>query len=202
MEIKEMKLEQRLAMVQQELNAPKDKFNSFGNYSYRSAEGIMEALKPLLVKYEISLRFNDRVELIGDRYYIVARAIFSTFDGEQTYSAEAPAREEEIKKGMDSSQLSGSCLSYARKYCLSGLFLIDDCKDADTDEYSKATGVGSKPTPQLELEAYIREVDGCKTAAALNSWWKNNRPSIPADILKQVYAHCKSRAEMLKQQEG
>ena len=130
-------LQTRLIAVQSELKAPKDKFNSFGNYSYRSAEGIMEALKPLLKEHELCLTVNDDIILVGDRFYIKATATVSY--GKETITNSAFAREEATKKGMDGSQITGTASSYARKYALNGLFLIDDTKDADTDEYQKTT---------------------------------------------------------------
>jgi hypothetical protein len=119
-----------LILIQTELNAPKSLFNKFGNYHYRSAETILEALKPLLKKYNCILTISDAIELIGDRYYIKATASIKTIDGTTT-EVTAFAREEETKKGMDGSQITGAASSYARKYALNGLFCIDDTKDAD-----------------------------------------------------------------------
>ena len=120
-----------LQQIQQQLKAPKNRRNSFGNYNYRSCEDILEAVKPMLG--ESTLTLSDEMELIGDRYYIKATASFS--DGQNTTRATAYAREAETKKGMDESQITGTASSYARKYALNGLFLIDDNKDADTDEF-------------------------------------------------------------------
>ena len=122
-----------LTSIQRELKAPKNRKNSFGGYNYRSLEDILEAVKPLLAKYGATLRIWDEVECHGSRVYVVANAILTTDDGE--YSAKGYAREAESKKGMDDSQTTGTASSYARKYALNGLFLIDDTKDADTDEY-------------------------------------------------------------------
>lgn len=129
-------LHKKLWTIQQTLNAPKNQRNNFGGYSYRSAEDILEAVKPLL--QNVTLTLNDEIVLIGDRYYVKATATLS--DGENAIAVTAYAREEESKKGMDSSQLTGATSSYARKYALNGLFCIDDAKDADTDAYSKQTG--------------------------------------------------------------
>ena len=117
----------KLAKVQSALNAPKNLFNNFGKYKYRSCEGILEAVKPLLDDCTVLL--SDSVEAVGDRIYIKATAIFT--DGIGEIKVTAFARESETKKGMDDSQITGSASSYARKYALSGLFLIDDNKDAD-----------------------------------------------------------------------
>lgn len=126
-----------LAQVQAELKAPKGQYNSFGKYNYRSTEDILEGLKPVLAKHKASVVLSDDVELVGDRYYIVATATF--YHGTETISNKAMARESLTKKGMDDSQITGTASSYARKYALNGLFLIDDTKDADTDEYKKQT---------------------------------------------------------------
>lgn len=129
-------LHKKLWTIQQTLNAPKNQRNNFGGYSYRSAEDILEAVKPLL--QNVTLTLNDEIVLIGDRYYVKATATLS--DGEDVIAVTAYAREEENKRGMDASQLTGATSSYARKYALNGLFCIDDAKDADTDAYSKQTG--------------------------------------------------------------
>lgn len=126
-----------LIQIQSELKAPKGQYNSFGKYKYRSAEDILEAVKPLCAKYGVLLTLTDSVELIGDRFYVKATARVS--DGTETIEVTALAREEQEKKGMDGSQITGTASSYARKYALNGLFCIDDTKDADTDEYAKKT---------------------------------------------------------------
>lgn len=123
-----------LIAIQNELKAPKNLFNSFGNYKYRNLEGILEAVKPLLKKYNCTLVISDKVENVGDYNYITATAELSNADGERIVVS-ASARESVTKKGMDDSQITGTASSYARKYCVNGLFLIDDTKDADTDEY-------------------------------------------------------------------
>lgn len=124
----------QLAAVQLELKAPKGQRNSFGNYDYRSAEDILEAVKPLLNEHGLTLTVDDSIELIGDRYYVKATA--AVFNGAgDVVTATAYAREAEDKKGMDSAQVTGATSSYARKYALNGLFAIDDAKDADTDEH-------------------------------------------------------------------
>ncbi|ELX4483120.1 ERF family protein [Escherichia coli] len=128
-------LYKKLWTIQQTLNAPKNQRNNFGGYSYRSAEDILEAVKPLL--QNITLTLDDEIVLIGDRYYVKATATLS--DGEDVIAVTAYAREEESKKGMDASQLTGATSSYARKYALNGLFCIDDAKDPDTDAYAKQT---------------------------------------------------------------
>lgn len=129
-------LHKKLWAIQQTLNAPKGQYNKFGGYSYRSAEDILEAVKPLL--QNVTLMVSDEIVLIGDRYYVKATATLS--DGEDSISATAFAREEKEQKGMTAGQLTGATSSYARKYALNGLFCIDDAKDLDTDAYAKQTG--------------------------------------------------------------
>lgn len=120
-----------LRKIQIELKAPKNQYNSFGRYKYRSCEDILEAVKPLLDKYNATLTLSDTVEVIGNRLYVKATATLQE-DGDNPITVTAYAREPEAKKGMDDSQITGTASSYARKYVLNGLFLIDDTKDADT----------------------------------------------------------------------
>ena len=127
-----------LVNIQNELKAPKSNFNSFGKYRYRSAEDILTAVKPLLAKYSCTMTITDEVVFIGGRFYIKATATITDEDG-NTESVSAFAREDESKKGMDGSQITGTASSYSRKYCLNGMFLIDDTKDADTDEFHNQT---------------------------------------------------------------
>ena len=127
-----MKIYEQLAKIQQELKAPKNLFNKFGNYPYRNAEGILEAVKPLLGG--LALIINDEPVMIGERYYIKSTAMLT--NGEESVSAVAYAREDEQKKGMDGCQLTGTCSSYARKYALNALLMIDDAKDSDDDALS------------------------------------------------------------------
>jgi hypothetical protein len=143
-------LYEKLNMVQQELKAPKDQRNSFGGYNYRSCEDILEAAKPLLHKYRLNLVIRDDIDERNGKIYIKSFATLVDIDNPQDkIISTAEAREAESKKGMDDAQVTGSTSSYARKYLLNGLFLIDDTKDADTDEYVKqTTQVESKPTPQ------------------------------------------------------
>lgn len=125
-----------LMAVQSELKAPKGQENTFGKYRYRSAEDILEAVKPLLKKNGLYLRISDTVELIGDRYYVKATVTAVDIATGEAESATAYAREQTEKKGMDAAQVTGATSSYARKYALNALFGIDDTKDADTDEYT------------------------------------------------------------------
>jgi hypothetical protein len=126
-----------LMAVQAELKAPKNQHNSFGKYDYRSAEDIIEAVKPLLKDNGLFLNMSDDIVLIGDRYYVKATVkVVDVVTGESVQTS-ALAREASQKKGMDESQITGTASSYARKYALNGLFAIDDNRDADTDEYAR-----------------------------------------------------------------
>ena len=128
-----MSIYEKLIEVQKDLKAPKGQYNSFGKYNYRSAEDILEAVKPLNAKHGLLLTLSDEPVFIGEWHYIKATATIT--DGELTHTVTAYARESLSKKGMDDSQITGTASSYARKYALNGLYLIDDTKDADTDEY-------------------------------------------------------------------
>lgn len=128
-----------LMAVQAELKAPKNQYNLFGKYDYRSAEDIIEAVKPLLKDNGLFLNMSDEIVLIGDRYYVKATVkVVDVVTGESVQTS-ALAREAAQKKGMDESQVTGTASSYARKYALNGLFAIDDNRDADTDEYARQT---------------------------------------------------------------
>lgn len=156
-----MSLQEKLLNIQTELKAPKGQYNSYGNYKYRSCEDILEAVKPLLKKYNCVLMINDIIEHIGDRYYIKAIASIEDVDEPDKLSRIsniAYAREEETKKGMDGAQITGTASSYARKYALNGLFLIDDTKDADTDEHAKQTGA-EKKTASEDKKASAKQVE-------------------------------------------
>jgi hypothetical protein len=119
-----------LQEIQSELKAPKGQRNSFGNYNYRSAEDILEAVKPILAKHKCALVVNDEMVEVGGRIYVKSTAMLA-FENQPFASATAFAREADNKKGMDDAQITGSASSYARKYALNGLFAIDDTKDAD-----------------------------------------------------------------------
>lgn len=126
------KIYEELSRIQQGLKAPKNLFNKFGNYYYRNAESILEAVKPML--NGLCLIINDEPVIVGGRFYI--KATVTLTDGEESVSSVAYAREDEQKKGMDSCQLTGACSTYARKYALNALLMIDDSKDSDDDSLS------------------------------------------------------------------
>ena len=155
-----MNIYEKLAAIQQELIAPKNQFNKFGNYSYRSCEDILEGLKPCLKKVNAAVKISDEIIHIRDRYYIKATANLIDCESGESISNTALAREEDSKKGMDSSQLTGSTSSYARKYALNGLFCIDDVKDADSRDNSARDTKQNKDiaTSEADRIAKVNEV--------------------------------------------
>lgn len=162
----------KLRVIQNRLKAPKDRYNSFGKYKYRSAESILEAVKPLLNEQGLTMTLSDEIEQYGDRLFLKATAAIT--GGEDIgISVSALAEIPIEKKGMDASQITGTASSYARKYALNGLFLIDDTKDADTDEYHRittreepkeATAIpGPEPVDEYITEAMYKVLrDKCK----------------------------------------
>ena len=153
-----MSVYEKLMNIQSELKAPKGQRNSFGNYNYRSCEDILEAVKPLLAKHQAALTISDSIELIGTRFYVKATAKLVDVVDDTMIENTAYDRESESKRGMDDSQLTGATSSYARKYCLNGLFAIDDTKDADTNEYHEQQKKHeAKPAKQAEKPAQTSE---------------------------------------------
>ena len=152
-------LKRKLSHIQLEMKVPKNLYNSFGKYNYRNAETILETAKPVCHKYKTTLVVEDEIINVGDRYYIKATARLIDWESAAIIEVSALAREEAEKKGMDASQVTGSCSSYARKYALNGLFCLDDVKDADSDEQGKELENKQKATPkQIEmLENYYTD---------------------------------------------
>lgn len=128
---------QKLLAVQKDLKAPKNQYNSFGKYKYRSCEDILQAARPLCNDNGCVLTLSDEIVVEGSRFYVKATAAVIDIETDEKFCVSAYAREEESKKGMDGAQVTGTSSSYARKYALCALFAIDDTKDADTDEYAK-----------------------------------------------------------------
>lgn len=154
-----MNIYEKLLRVQVELKAPKGQYNSFGKYKYRSCEDILTAVKPLLDKVGATITITDDLVLVGDRFYVKATATFTDTEKCTAITNTAFAREDENKKGMDGSQITGTASSYARKYALNGLLLIDDTKDADTDENhnerkAKAEKAEKEPADRTGEPAY------------------------------------------------
>lgn len=161
-----MSVYEKLSKVQTELKAPKGQYNSFGKYKYRSCEDILEAVKPLNAKHGVVLTVGDEVVEISNRFYVKATATFVDIESGEKIINTALAREDDAKKGMDGSQITGTASSYARKYCLNGLFCIDDTKDADTDEYRHQQERKPQENKPQERQ-YVKVVNG--RTAVINS---------------------------------
>ena len=181
----------KLVQIQRELKAPKGQFNSFGKYHYRSCEDITEAAKPLCAKYNAALILEDDVVEIGGRFYIKSTARLTDAENGASVSASAFAREEETKKGMDASQLTGATSSYARKYALSGLFALDDTKDSDYTNTGDGSATENKPSLNAQIEAIGREnqyvcADCGKPFEKFTG--QNGRVYTPAEVYEMVKA--------------
>lgn len=192
-------LSEKLMRIQTEIKAPKNLYNSFGKYKYRNAEGICEAVKPYLVKEKCALTLTDEIVEIGGRVYVMARATLRDTEKEEFITTTAFARESLEKKGMDDSQITGTASSYARKYALNGLFLLDDTKDADTDEYANQTnaGKGKAKTPEEQdaeaTEQFAKEKIVEVMAKALKS--RCEKEGVPETLIFSLY-HVQSLGEL------
>ena len=158
----------KLVAVQAALKAPKGQFNKFGGYKYRSCEDILEAVKPLLLEQGLQLTITDEPVEVGGRIYIKATATVT--DGSETAAVSGYAREAETKKGMDESQITGTASSYARKYALNGLFLIDDTKDADATNDHQKPKAAPKPKQTPKPKAAPQPQGGELKAAKVRLW--------------------------------
>lgn len=179
-----MKIEKKLLEIQQRLNAPKGNYNSFGKYSYRSCEDILEAVKPLLREQGAALTVTDEMILIGERYYVKATATLRDCESDASISNSAYARETAEKKGMDESQITGSASSYARKYALNGLFCIDDVKDADTRD-NRAEEAKKQSDEDKKAEALGKEKIDVIKVVSLEE--RCNNDGVDANKLCQLY---------------
>jgi hypothetical protein len=153
---------EKLVKVQNELKAPKSQYNSFGKYSYRNAEDIFEAAKPICFKYGLFLSISDEVIEVGGALFVESTATIT--DGEKSFNVKAQAGLDLNRKGMDKAQASGASSSYARKYALGGLFLLDDTKDADaTNTHGKAPAKAvAKPNLAMTSESYLKALQAVK----------------------------------------
>lgn len=183
-------LTKKLATIQSRLKAPKNQYNSFGKYKYRSCEDILEALKPLANEQGCTITIEDSPIMVGEWHYIQATATLS--DGYNSKSVKAYARESETKSGMDSSQITGTASSYARKYALNGLFAIDDTKDADTmDNRPKV-----EPNPEAKELAKVKaQLKQAKTADEIKNVLSLY---LYSELKEQVKELCKERGKELK----
>ena len=184
---------ERLIAVQSQLKVPKNQYNDYGGFKYRSCEDILEAVKPLLQKEGLYITIADDIVVIGERFYVKATATLS--DGENAISNHAFAREDAAKKGMDGSQVTGTASSYARKYALNGLLAIDDTKDADALNNGQDAANG-KDFDKGKAKA-IAEARKAPSIAALNAIYKKyeTRYGKDTDFLNE----CTTRKKQLKQ---
>jgi hypothetical protein len=160
-------MENQLAIIQSKVKAPKGQFNSFGKYHYRSAEDILEAVKQVVNPMGYSITISDTIICAGDRYYIKATATLS--NGKESWSVDGYAREEESKKGMDGSQVTGASSSYARKYALNGLFALDDTKDSDA---TNTHGKDQQSKPKIDDAILKSSINATSTIESLNDYYK------------------------------
>lgn len=174
---------QALKKIQQELKAPKGQYNNFGRYAYRSAEDILEAVKPLLAKYDAELILSDDITEIGGRVYVKATATIKGNDDTEKITVTAFAREPAEKKGMDESQITGTASSYARKYALNGLFLIDDNKDADSIDPPQANG---QPAQQAQSGARVNGRVQAQNATQCNTAQQRAKEQISAVMVETI----------------
>lgn len=193
-----------LLKIQADLKTPKGQWNDFSKFNYRSLEDICAAVKPLTVENNCIFTLSDQVELIGDRYYIKATATIQAVEGEPI-AVTAYAREALTKKGMDDSQLSGSCSSYARKYACNGLFCIDDTKDADSMDHRETKKQAPKKEQASTIYANLDlKLSDFSDYAEASAWINNTtnieyfKESLSPDELKQWSARCKSYLNSLR----
>ena len=187
-------LTKKLAAIQSRLKAPKNQYNSFGKYKYRSCEDILEALKPLANEQGCTITIEDSPIMVGEWHYIQATATLS--DGYNSKSVKAYARESETKSGMDSSQITGTASSYARKYALNGLFAIDDTKDADTMDNRPKTEPKAETDPTTKELAKVKaQLKQAKTADEIKNVLSLY---LYSELKEQVKELCKARGKELK----
>lgn len=186
---------QRILAAISELQVPKGQYNEFGKYKYRTLDDIQKAFKVVGEKYHLWLRFTDDILQIGQRFYVKTIASIVDIDSDAEYSAESMAREDDIKKGMDSSQLTGSASSYARKYAANALLCLNDVKDSD-----EVSGVAiSSEAERLEYDSIVRQIDECKSIGSLRSWWVKNERTIPYALHEEILNYCTERSKVLMQ---
>lgn len=163
----------KLFAIQQALKCNKNQFNAHGKFAYRSCEDILEALKPLLAEHKCILTINDSIEHIGDRYYVKAVVELYCIESHTKQTAQAFAREQEDKKGMDSMQISGSASSYARKYALNAMFMIDDNRDADAQEPVKQEQKTEPLITAVQIELIKQKMSPERIGKMLTFYKKN-----------------------------
>ena len=181
-----MTIYEKLSAVQQELKAPKNRRNTFGKYNYRSCEDILEAVKPILAKHKATILITDDISEVGGKVYIQATVRFVDLEERgDMITVNAFARESVDKKGMDDAQITGTSSSYARKYALNGLFLIDDVKDPDSDEYKEETDQKNKASAKKPKDSVLDEYVNAGQLETLNMLLK--KAEITEDKFREIY---------------
>lgn len=196
-----MNIYEKLLDIQQELKAPKNQYNSFGKYHYRSCEDILEGVKPLLDKNKAILTLTDELMQVGERYYIKATAQLIDVEKGESIESTAFARESETKKGMDLSQITGSASSYARKYALNGLFCIDDTKDADFHQ-GRQEQVSSEKQNRTHENRQTKQVTNTATKSQIGAIYaimKKNKISDDEKIKGKVSSIVNRRISSMKE---
>ncbi len=188
-----------LNKLRSELAVGKSRFNKFGNFKYRSQEDILEAVKPLLAKHKLFMTITDDMVMLGDRFYVKATITVQEYDGSFTVTSTGYAREPEHKKGMDEPQVTGTASSYARKYALNGMYLIDDTQDADTNAYHEQTDKAP-----YDMSNSVKKMERCKDLNELQVLWKKLYKEFDGtneDMLELVKWKDKRKNELSPEQE-
>lgn len=201
---------QKLATIQQKLKAPKGQYNSFGKYAYRNAEDILEAVKPLCAETGTVVLLSDDIINIGNRFYVKATVALIDAETQTQLTVSAYAREEEEKKGMDGSQVTGASSSYARKYALNGLFAIDDTKDSDTTNTTGAdkNAAKAKQTPLVATKEQLAEAAALGVNLEQTTAWYNKKmgtvlisAQLPYDVVQTAITKKKEALAKAEAQE-
>lgn len=195
-----MTIYEKLSKIQEELKVPKNQFNKFGGFSYRSCEDILEKAKPICRAYKTVLTLEDDVVAVGDGIFVKATATLADLEGESKISVKAFARHANEKKGMDDSQMTGTASSYARKYALNGLFNLDDTKDADTDEYQKQSKSGNSTRLNFDdIRESLDMIDDNESLDKYGEELKKKHPNMTAKQATAISQMFNKRREEIKQ---
>ena len=187
----------KLCKVQRDLKCPKDQFNAFAKYNYRNAEGILEAVKPLLAQNNLALTISDDIQMVGDRIYVQSIARLISVETGEWLEVSAFAREADEKKGQDSAQITGACSSYSRKYALNGLFCIDDTKDADaTNDHGK--GDSASHTNSELIDKIIASFNAQATIAELDAKFAKAKATDQGSNPKVLAAYQNNKTRLSK----
>ena len=173
-----MPIKEKLTRIQTEIKAPKNLYNSYGEFNYRNAEGICEAVKPYLQREKCCLTLSDTIVEAGGRVYVKATAMLKDNEDGDFETVTAYAREPDSKKGMDAAQITGATSSYARKYALNGLFLLDDAKDPDSDEY------------RVEKERKQAQEQDAKKTESVGKQWHYTSCFLTKRLMRRRFSYC------------